>query len=131
MGILRGHRGLAVASIALGFVSLCFAQSSSPSLIRQPIDESQLVTLRGNTHPLARAQFDIGTASPDLQLNRMLLVQGRLRRHSVAPGHSYIDQCGNHDNNGKYNRKRRDSSPREHASSMPKAAAAGSVENYL
>lgn len=83
--------------------------------------------------PVKRILGSGGAVAADSVVNSglMLLVQGRLRRHSVAPGHSYIDQCGNHDNNGKYNRKRRDSSPREHASSMPKAAAAGSVENYL
>ncbi|HTS36064.1 MAG TPA: Ig-like domain repeat protein [Candidatus Solibacter sp.] len=46
-------------------------------LIRQPIDESQLTTLKGNTHPLARPEFDLGTASADLPTKRMLLVLTR------------------------------------------------------
>lgn len=46
-------------------------------LITQPVDESQLTTLHGNTHPLARPQFDLGTASASLPMKRMLLVLKR------------------------------------------------------
>ena len=46
-------------------------------LITQPVDESQLTLLQGNTHPLARPQFDLGTASATLPLHRMLLVLKR------------------------------------------------------
>jgi len=58
--------------------------SSQPSsvaaqrpLITQPIDEAQLTVLKGNTHPLARPQFDLGTAPATLPMNRMLLVLKR------------------------------------------------------
>jgi len=53
------------------------AQSSAPRRITQAIDESKLTTLRGNTHPLARPQFDQGAAPPDLPMQRMLLVLKR------------------------------------------------------
>jgi len=54
------------------------AQQVSPQpLITQPINEGQLTTLRGNVYPLAQPQFDIGTAQPDMPLNRMLLVLKR------------------------------------------------------
>src|SRR2546422_5802266 len=46
-------------------------------LIVQAGDDSQLTTLKGNTHPLARAQFDRGVAPPDLPMERMLLVLKR------------------------------------------------------
>ena len=46
-------------------------------LITQPVDESQLTTLKGNTHPLARPQFDLGTAPASLPMERMLLVLKR------------------------------------------------------
>src|SRR6266481_2770061 len=46
-------------------------------LIVQAVDDSQLTTLKGNTHPLARAQFDRGAAPPDLPMQRMLLVLKR------------------------------------------------------
>ena len=55
------------------------AQMAAPShpLITQSVDESQLTTLHGNTHPLARPQFDLGTASASLPMKRMLLVLKR------------------------------------------------------
>lgn len=45
--------------------------------ITQAVDENNLVTLSGNVHPLARAEFDRGPAPSDLALNRMLLVLSR------------------------------------------------------
>lgn len=53
------------------------AQRAPRPLITQPINEGQLFTLKGNTHPLARPEFDIGTAPPDQPLQRMLLVLKR------------------------------------------------------
>ena len=38
------------------------------------MDEAQLVTLAGNVHPLARAEFDRGAAEPETRLERMLLL---------------------------------------------------------
>jgi len=46
-------------------------------LITQAVDESRLTTLKGNTHPLARPEFDLGTAPADLPMQRMLLVLKR------------------------------------------------------
>jgi hypothetical protein len=46
-------------------------------LITEAIDESRLTTLKGNTHPLARAEFDLGTADGSLPMKRMLLVLKR------------------------------------------------------
>lgn len=53
------------------------AQSNVPPLLVQPIDESKLTTLKGNTHPLARAEFDQGAAPAGLPMKRMLLVLKR------------------------------------------------------
>ena len=39
-----------------------------------PVDESRTVTLAGNVHPLARAQFDRGAAESNLALKQMVLV---------------------------------------------------------
>src|SRR5580704_19537916 len=36
-----------------------------------------MMVLQGNTHPLARPQYDQGAAPPDLPMNRMLLVLKR------------------------------------------------------
>lgn len=53
------------------------AQSTTPALITQTVDNAQRTTLAGNVHPLARAEFDRGEAPPDLPLQRMLLVLKR------------------------------------------------------
>ncbi len=58
-------------------------QTTQP-LITQPIDESQLTTLKGNTHPLARPQFDLGTAPASLPMERMLLVLKRSPEQETA-----------------------------------------------
>ncbi len=79
------ERLLAVSFLAVIFSALSFAQESaiqtspvpqqaSHPLIVQPIDESQLTVLKGNTHPLARPEFDLGTAPAALPMQRMLLV---------------------------------------------------------
>jgi subtilase family serine protease len=53
-------------------------------LIVQPVDESQLTVLHGNTHPLARPQFDLGTAPATLPMERMLLVLKRSSEQEAA-----------------------------------------------
>jgi hypothetical protein len=59
-------------------VATTLGQQAAPQpLITQPIIESQLVTLKGNTHPLAQPRFDIGAAPPNLSMQRMLLVLNR------------------------------------------------------
>lgn len=45
--------------------------------ITQAIDETQLVTLKGNVHPLARAEFDQGAVSDAMPATRMLLLLHR------------------------------------------------------
>jgi subtilase family serine protease len=56
----------------------CFALRSqttgaNPALIHESIDESQLVTLGGNTRPEANAANDLGAVSDDLSLDHMML----------------------------------------------------------
>src|SRR5579863_6585362 len=72
--------------LVLFLSELSFAQSASQlsggsanntPLITQAIDESNLVVLHGNTHPLALPQYDQGAVSPDFALHRMLLVLKR------------------------------------------------------
>ena len=56
------------------------AHSQTPQAetrIVERINEGSLATLRGNTHPLAQAQFDQGIAPPDLPMSRMLLLLKR------------------------------------------------------
>lgn len=68
---------LAFAGAMLSCAS-ALAQDAAPSVrIVGRIDESRLVTLHGNTHPLARAEFDRGRVSPDLAMDSLVLVLAR------------------------------------------------------
>ncbi|HEY1801348.1 MAG TPA: Ig-like domain repeat protein [Terriglobales bacterium] len=61
-----------------GFAQTNAAQISAPQpLIVQRVDNSQLVTLQGNTHPLAQSLSDLGAAAPSLSMQRMLLLLKR------------------------------------------------------
>jgi hypothetical protein len=53
------------------------AVSSPIGLITHAIDETQLTTLKGNTHPLAKPVYDLGVAPATLPMERMLLVLKR------------------------------------------------------
>jgi hypothetical protein len=70
-----------IASCALSTAQTTGSAAPDPSvprpLITQPVDESQLTVLKGNTHILARPQFDLGQAPADLPMERMLLVLKR------------------------------------------------------
>lgn len=52
--------------------------------ITAAVDESRLATLRGNTHPLARPEFDQGAAPGSLPMQRMLLVLQRSPAQEAA-----------------------------------------------
>src|SRR6201982_2261607 len=53
-------------------------------LITEVLDESRLTVLKGNTHPLARREFDLGTAPASLPMQRMLLVLKRSDEQETA-----------------------------------------------
>lgn len=53
-------------------------------LIVQPLDESNRVLLKGNTHFLAKPKYDRGSVPPDLPMNRMLLVLKRSAEQEAA-----------------------------------------------
>jgi hypothetical protein len=76
-------RPLAFIALVL-FSGLSVAQTSPRILITKPVDENQLTVLNGNTHPLARAEFDRGAAPADLPMNRMLLVLKRSDEQETA-----------------------------------------------
>src|ERR1700752_2265054 len=52
--------------------------------ITDRVDNSRLTTLRGNTHPLARPEFDQGAAPPNLPMDRLLLVLKRSSEQESA-----------------------------------------------
>jgi subtilase family serine protease len=79
--LLRG----CVLAAAVFAPSVVSAQSSNVQpRITAAVDESQLTTLRGNTHPLARPEFDRGPAPPSLPMERMLLVLKRSSGQEAA-----------------------------------------------
>src|SRR5712664_2044248 len=55
-----------------------------PARITQAIDETQLVRLKGNVHPLARAEFDRGPVSDATPMKRMMLVLQRSPEQQAA-----------------------------------------------
>jgi hypothetical protein len=79
---LRGY----LAAAVFAFLSFAvFAQTSNVQpRITAAIDESQLTTLRGNTHPYAQPQFDRGAAPDSLPMQRMLLVLKRSPAQEAA-----------------------------------------------
>src|SRR5882724_4959326 len=63
-----------------------------PARITQAIDETQLVRLKGNVHPLARPEFDRGAVSPELPMQRMMLVLQRSVEQESALAQFMVDQ---------------------------------------
>ena len=89
------RRGLATLSLGLCAMAVsALAQtpavavkngSAAPvPLIQQKIDNDQLVTLKGNVHPLATASADQGAAPDSLVLGRTFLVLKRSRTQQAA-----------------------------------------------
>ncbi len=75
----------AVSAFCLLASIACFAQVPSAQVrITQPVDEAKLTVLPGNTHPLARAQFDRGAAPFNLPMQRMQLVLKRSPEREAA-----------------------------------------------
>lgn len=58
--------------------------SAVPARITQVIDETQLVRLKGNVHPLARPEFDQGPVADSTPMNRMMLVLQRSPQQEAA-----------------------------------------------
>ncbi len=74
---LMGTLFYLLMAICLGMPGAAQTQSAARPLITRPVDDSSLVTLRGNVHPLARTQFDRGPAPVSLGAQRQLLVLKR------------------------------------------------------
>jgi hypothetical protein len=55
-----------------------------PARVTQPVDTENLATLRGNTHPLARPEYDQGAAPDSLPMERILLVLQRSAEQEAA-----------------------------------------------
>jgi hypothetical protein len=75
---------IAFCALSAGAQQTPSPQGAVPPRVTQPVDEANLVTLKGNTHPLARPEFDLGPAPAILPLNRMLLVLNRSPEQEAA-----------------------------------------------
>ena len=68
---------LAAAGVCLPLQS----QNAQPTVVANrittPVDESNLVALRGNVHPMAQARFDRGVAPSSMATGRIMLVLER------------------------------------------------------
>jgi subtilase family serine protease len=53
------------------------AQTPATPLITQSINHAEMVTLRGNVHPLAQPRYDLGPAASSLPAPRLMLLLGR------------------------------------------------------
>ncbi len=62
-----------LASLSMLVVPAAQAQSGQHVLITQNVDESKLVTLKGNTRPEAKAKYDRGLAPGNLAMDHLLL----------------------------------------------------------
>ena len=77
---------LALLSVSLGLFAVTSPAQTGAVRARvvQPVDMHDLITLRGNVHPLARTEFDQGAAPDSLPTERMLLVLQRGADQEVA-----------------------------------------------
>jgi len=80
---------LLLAALALP-VTTC-AQSPPKPLVTQAIDESKSVTLRGTTHPLARARSDQGVVPDSFAARRMFLMLNRSPEREAALRQFLVD----------------------------------------
>jgi len=84
---------LASVSLLGAISSRLTALDARPAPSRmQTIDETARVVLKGNRHPLALSTYDRGPASPDLPLERMLLVLKRDAETESALERFLVDQ---------------------------------------
>jgi len=83
---------LSVLASALLIASSTAQQSAATVRIANPIDETQLVTLKGNTHPSATAMNDRGPVSPNLALTDLIMVLSRTPQQQAAFDKFVADQ---------------------------------------
>ncbi len=72
--------------------SAALQTANIPARITSAVDETNRVKVRGNVHPLARAEFDRGVAPAELPMQRMLLVLKRSGEQQAALSQLMADQ---------------------------------------
>ena len=86
MKIVKKTRWLIVcAVVALLAGQAAWAQTTNvPARVLSAVDDTQTVTLKGNVHPLARAEFDQGPVSDAAPATRMMLLLQRSPEQETA-----------------------------------------------
>ena len=83
--LVSGAERAAAQSNAQAVGQSSFVQTPPvPARITQAIDETQLVRLKGNVHPLARPEFDQGAVPDSTPMNRMLMLLQRSPEQEAA-----------------------------------------------
>jgi hypothetical protein len=85
--LMRSMRLFSLFAFLCALLSAASArpQAIAPTVrIAGSIDENKLVTLKGNTHPLANAKTDRGRVSPDLPMTDLILVLSRSPQQQAA-----------------------------------------------
>jgi len=84
---LRRVAIFALLVVPLGYTAaqdVAPAASITQARVVQAVDEKQVATLKGNVHPLARAEFDQGAVADSQPMNRMLLLLRRSAEQEAA-----------------------------------------------
>ncbi len=69
---------LLLFSLVMAITNSAYAQNTgAPPRITQAVDPLKMVVLRGNTHPLARSEYDRGAISDSMPMGRVLLLLQR------------------------------------------------------
>ena len=85
-------RAFLLLSMVLFPLTALAQNNTARARVTQAVDMQNLVTLRGNIHPLARPEFDQGVAPDDLPMQRMLLVLQRGADQEAALGRVLDEQ---------------------------------------
>ncbi len=88
----RMVQAILVAVSLLGAAALRAQTAPVAQRITQAVNNQNLVTLRGNVHPLAQARFDRGPAPDTMQAPRMLLVLQRPPQQQAALDKFLVEQ---------------------------------------
>jgi subtilase family serine protease len=75
---------LCAASCAFGGQTLWAQKTPVPSRVIEQVDETRTVRMKGNVHPLARAEFDQGAVAESQPMTRMLLLLQRSAEQETA-----------------------------------------------
>jgi hypothetical protein len=77
-------QGLACLVLGMGVAAATAQTSAAVSRVLERVDDTRLVTLTGNTHPMARPSYDQGLVDPQLPMERIVLALKRSPEQEAA-----------------------------------------------